>query len=250
MTAVMALTRRSVLHSVRDIETMLMAVLLPVFLLLVFTYVFGGAIAGSTADYLDYVVPGVIVVCASFGASHTAISVARDMNEGMMDRFRTMDMPRSAAIVGHVVASVARNLLATIVVLAVATALGFRGAASPAQWVAVLAMVTLYLTAITMVFAAIGIVAKSAEAASGYGFVLLFLPYLSSAFAPVETMPGWLQAFAGNQPLSPISDTLRELMHGAWPGSTGLVAVTWCVGLTILGLVAGAWLFARRSARR
>lgn len=250
MTAVLALTRRSVLHSVRDLETMLMAVLLPVFLLLVFTYVFGGAIAGSTADYLNYVVPGVIIVCAGFGASYTAVSVARDMNEGMMDRFRTMDMPRAAVILGHVVASVARNLLATAVVLAVATALGFRGAASPLQWLATIGVVTLYLLAITMVFAAIGIVAKSAEAASGYGFALLFLPYVSSAFAPVETMPSWLQAFAAHQPLTPITDTLRDLMHGSWPGGTGALAVAWCVGLTLLGLVGAAWLFARRGARR
>ncbi|WP_084039029.1 ABC transporter permease [Demequina sp. NBRC 110053] len=249
MTATLALTRRSMLHSVRDVETLLMSIMLPVALLLIFTYVFGGALAGSTTEYLDYVVPGIIVVCAGFGAAQTAVAVARDMNEGLMDRFRTMDMPASAAVTGHVVASVARNLVASTLVLVVAVALGFRPAASPAQWVAVGGIVALYVLAITSLFAAIGVVSRSVEAASGYGFGLLFLPYLSSAFAPVETMPGWLQAFAAHQPLTPVNDALRSLLHGTDPGTDALVATVWCVGLTALGLAAAGWAFTRRAQR-
>lgn len=250
MSAALALTRRSMLHSVRDVETLLMAVMLPLMLLLMFTYVFGGALAPSTGAYLDYVVPGIALTCAGFGAASTAVSVARDMNEGLMDRFRTIDMPRSAVVVGHVVASLARNLVATTIVVCVAVLLGFRPSANPAQWLAVVALVALYVLAITSLFAAIGIAAHSVEAASGYGFALLFLPYLSSAFVPVESMPGWLQAFAANQPLTPVIDTLRALMHGSWPGTTGVIAIAWCVGLTVVGFTAAAWAFSRRTGRR
>lgn len=250
MTATLALTRRSMLHAVRDVETLLMAIVLPVALLLVFTYVFGGAIAGSSTAYLDYVVPGVIVVCAGFGAAQTAVAVSRDMNEGMMRRLATMDLPPAAAIAGHVLASVARNLVASAAVLIVATALGFRTQANALQWLAVAALLALYILAITSLFAAIGVASRSVEAASGYGFALLFLPYLSSAFARVETMPGWLQVFAAHQPLTPVTDSLRELMHGTWSGGTGALAATWCVALTVVGLGAAAWLFGRRVGRR
>ncbi|MFV0632998.1 ABC transporter permease [Demequina sp.] len=250
MNATLALTRRSVLHTVRDVETLLMAIVLPVMLLLIFTYVFGGAIAGSTGQYLDYVVPGVIVVCAGFGAAQTAVAVSRDMNEGLMDRFRTIDMPRAGVVLGHVIASVARNLVATAVVLMVALALGFRPGASLLEWLGVLGIVTLYVLAITTLFAAVGIASRSVEAASGYGFALLFLPYLSSAFAPVESMPAWLQPFAAHQPLTPVTDALRAYLHGEAAAAQPMLALAWCVGLTVVGLAFSAWAFGRRAQRR
>lgn len=250
MTAALALTRRALLHSARDVETLLMAIMLPLMMLLLFTYVFGASLAPSTSEYLNYVVPGIALVCAGFGAASTAVSVARDMNEGLMDRFRTIDMPRSAVVGGHVVASLARNLVATTLVVLVALLLGFEPSANPLQWLAVLGMVALYVLAITTVFAAIGIAAGSVEAASGYGFILLFLPYLSSAFVPVETMPGWLQAFAAHQPITHVTDSLRELMHGTWPGTTGIVAMVWCVGLIGVGFAAAAFAFSRSATHR
>ncbi|WP_051299394.1 ABC transporter permease [Arthrobacter castelli] len=246
---------RSVRHSLRDVETMLMAVLLPVMLMLMFTYVFGGAIsAGGTiaqdGGYVDYVVPGIILTCAGFGASSAAVDTATDMANGIIDRFRTMPMRSSAVLTGHTVASLARNLVATAVVILVALLVGFRPSAGPAQWLAAAGLVALYILAITTLFTAIGVVAGSPQAASGYGFVLLFLPYLSSAFVPVETMPGWLQPIAEYQPITAVNESLRALLMGTDPGWYGPAAVAWCIGIGAIGVIWGAAAFRRRAGRR
>ncbi|MFY9714520.1 MAG: ABC transporter permease, partial [Microbacterium sp.] len=186
---------RSLRHSLRDGESLLMAVMLPVMLMLMFTWVFGGAIDPSGA-YVDYVVPGIILTCAGFGASSTAVYVANDMRTGIIDRFRTMPLRAGAVLTGHVVASVLRNLVATAIVIGVGVLVGFRPDATFTEWVGMTALIALYILAITYLFAAIGLAAGSPEGANGYGFVLLFLPYLSSAFVPVASMPGWLQPVA------------------------------------------------------
>ncbi|KRC58793.1 multidrug ABC transporter permease [Agromyces sp. Root81] len=240
---------RSFRHSVRDIDAMLMAVLLPTMLMLMFTFIFGNAIDPS-GGYVDYVVPGIILLCAGFGASSTAISVSRDMTTGIIDRFRTMPLRSGAVTTGHVVASLARNLVATGVVIAVALLVGFRPTATPLEWLAVLGLVALYILAITYLFAAIGLAASSPEAASGYGFILLFLPYLSSAFVPVETMPTWLQWIAENQPITPVIETIRGLLMGTPIGDSAWWALGWCVGIVIVSVVWGGWLFGRRAGRR
>lgn len=239
---------RAVRHSVRDVETMLMAVLLPVMMMLMFTYVFGGAIAPG-GDYLDYVVPGIVLTCAGFGAASTAVGVAQDMTTGTINRLRTMPLPSATLLVGHTVASLARNLLATGVVLLVAVAIGFRPAAGPLEWIGAVGLLALYILTITAVFAMLGLVAHSPEAANGYGFVLLFLPYVSSAFVPVGTMPGWLQGFAAHQPITPVIEATRALFVGVSPGGDAWVAVAWCVGITALAVALTAWLFPRRVAR-
>ncbi|MFB9310437.1 ABC-2 type transport system permease protein [Agromyces hippuratus] len=240
---------RSFRHSVRDIDAMLMAVLLPTMLMLMFTFIFGNAIDPS-GGYVDYVVPGIILLCAGFGASSTAISVSRDMTTGIIDRFRTMPLRSGAVTTGHVVASLARNLVATGVVIAVALLVGFRPSATPLEWLAVFGLVALYILAITYLFAAIGLAASSPEAASGYGFILLFLPYLSSAFVPVETMPEWLQWIAENQPITPVIETIRGLLMGTPIGDSAWWAIGWCVGIVVVSVVWGGWLFRRRAGRR
>ncbi|AWB95058.1 multidrug ABC transporter permease [Agromyces badenianii] len=240
---------RSFRHSVRDIDAMLMAVLLPTMLMLMFTFIFGNAIDPS-GGYVDYVVPGIILLCAGFGASSTAISVSRDMTTGIIDRFRTMPLRSGAVLTGHVVASLARNLVATGVVIAVALLVGFRPVATPLEWIALVALVALYILAITYLFAAIGLAASSPEAASGYGFILLFLPYLSSAFVPVETMPEWLQWVAENQPITPVVETIRGLLMHTPVGDQGWWALGWCAGIIAVSVVWGAWLFRRRAGRR
>jgi ABC-2 type transport system permease protein len=239
---------RSVLHSVRNLEALLMAVLLPVLLMLLFTYVFGGALSPD-GSYVTYVVPGVIVLCAGFGAASTAVEVADDMSTGIIDRFRTMPIPGAAVLTGHVVASLLRNLVATAVVILVAMAVGFRPDANLVEWLAAAGIVALYILAITYVFAAIGLAASSPEAASGYGFVLLFLPYLSSAFVPVHTMPTWLQWVSEHQPVTPIIETIRGLLTGTPIGSNGLVAVVWCLGILAVAVTWSAWLFHRKAGR-
>ena len=248
-TAESVFVRRSMTQSLRDGESLSMSIILPVMLMLLFTFVFGGALdpAGS---YVDYVVPGIILLCAGFGAATTATYVARDMSSGIIDRFRTMPLRSGAVLTGHVISSLVRNLLATAVVIGVALLVGFRPSAGVAAWVGATAVIALYILAITYLFAAIGLAAGSPEAASGYGFILLFLPYLSSAFVPVDTMPTWLQWFADNQPITPIIETIRGLLMGTDLGTEPLWALGWCALIIAVSAVWGAWLFGRKSGRR
>ncbi len=240
---------RSLRHSLRDGESLLMAIMLPVMLMLLFTFVFGGAL-DPTGGYVDYVVPGIILLCAGFGASSTAVYVAGDMKAGIIDRFRTMPLRPSAVLTGHVVSSLLRNLLATGVVIGVALLVGFRPTANVWGWIGAVAIIALYILAITYLFAAIGLASGSPEAANGYGFIILFVPYLSSAFVPVETMPEWLQWFAENQPVTPIIETIRGLLMGTPLGTQPLWAVGWCLAILAFAFVWGAWLFRRKSGRR
>lgn len=240
---------RSLRHSLRDGESLLMAIMLPVMLMLMFTWVFGGAIDPSGA-YVDYVVPGIILTCAGFGASSTAVYVANDMRTGIIDRFRTMPLRAGAVLTGHVVASVLRNLLATAIVIGVGILVGFRPSASLLEWIAMAGLIALYILAITYLFAAIGLAAGSPEGANGYGFVLLFLPYLSSAFVPVASMPAWLQPVATNQPITPIVETIRGLLTDAPLQGEPLWAIGWCLAILLIAVAWGAWLFRRKSARR
>ncbi|MBD3940362.1 ABC transporter permease [Microbacterium sp. NEAU-LLC] len=248
-TAEAVFVRRSMIQSLRDGESLSMSIMLPVMLMLLFTFVFGGALDPS-GSYVDYVVPGIILLCAGFGAATTATYVARDMSSGIIDRFRTMPLRSGAVLTGHVISSLARNLLATAVVIGVALLLGFSPTGDVAAWVGAAALIALYILAITYLFAAIGLAAGSPEAASGYGFILLFLPYLSSAFVPVDTMPAWLQWFADNQPITPIIETIRGLLMGTELGTEPLWAIGWCVLIVAVSAVWGAWLFRRRSGRR
>ncbi|UNK70241.1 ABC transporter permease [Microbacterium sp. H1-D42] len=240
---------RSLRRSLRDGESLLMAILLPVILMLMFTWVFGGAIDPS-GGYVDYVVPGIVLTCAGFGASSTAVYVATDMSAGIIDRFRTLPVRSSAVLTGHVVASLVRNMIATAIVVGVALLVGFRPTASALEWVAAAALIALYILALTYLFAAIGLAAGSAEAANGYGFMLLFLPYISSGFVPVESMPAWLQPIATYQPLTPIIDTIRSLLLGTPMGSSAIWAVAWCVGILAVAVVWGSTQYRRRGGRR
>lgn len=239
---------RSLTQSLRDGESLSMSILLPVMLMLLFTFVFGGAIEPGGA-YVDYVVPGIILLCAGFGAATTATYVARDMSSGIIDRFRTMPLRSGAVLTGHVVASLARNLVATAVVIGVGLLVGFRPHADLLAWIGAAGLIALYILAITYLFASIGLAAGSPEAASGYGFIILFLPYLSSAFVPVETMPEWLQWVADNQPITPIIETLRGLLMGTDLGTEPWWAIGWCLAIVAISAAWGAWLFGRKSRR-
>lgn len=249
LTAERAFVWRSLVHSLRDPESMLLAVMLPVLLMLLFTFVFGGAIAPGGA-YVDYVVPGIILLCAGYGAASTAVWVATDIKTGVIDRVRTMPVRASAVLTGHVVASLVRNSVATALVIAVALATGFRPTAGPLPWIGAMGVVALYILAITYLFAAIGMAARGPEAASAYGFILLFLPYLSSAFVPIETMPAWLQPIARYQPVTPIIETIRGLLFGSDVAGDAGWALAWCGFVLALAVVWGTWLFRRRTARR
>jgi ABC-2 type transport system permease protein len=240
---------RSLRHTVRNVEALTMAILLPIMLMLLFTYVFGGAIDGG-GDYVNYVVPGIILLCAGFGSSSTAVDVADDMTNGIVDRFRTMPLHANGVITGHVVASLVRNLLATGVVIGVALAVGFRPTANVAEWLGAIGVIALFILAITWLYAAIGLAAKNPTAANGYGFALLFLPYLSSAFVPTDTMPSWLQWIADNQPITPIIETIRSLLFGTDAGTRPLWALGWCIVIILGAYLWAAWQFRRKAGRR
>ena len=240
--------RRSLRHTVRNPDALLMAVVLPVLLMLLFVHVFGGAIETGT-DYVNYVVPGIILLCTGYGAAATAVDVASDMTEGIIDRFRSLPILSSAVLTGHVVASVARNAFSTVLVFGVAWLSGFRPTATPVEWLGVAAVLLLFVLAMSWLSVALGLLARSVEAASGFTFFVLFLPYLSSAFVPTGTMPAVLRAVADHQPVTPIIETLRGLLLGTPVGSSGWLAVAWCGGLLVVSFALSAALFRRRTAR-
>ncbi|MCT1399670.1 ABC transporter permease [Paenibacillus sp. p3-SID867] len=240
---------RSLRHSIRNAEAMITAMMLPIMLMLLFTYVFGGALDPS-GQYVDYVVPGIILLCAGFGSSSTAVDVSQDMTNGIIDRFRTMPIQSISVITGHVVASLARNMLATFVVIAVALLVGFRPSAGLLEWILAIGLIALFIFAFTWLYAAIGLVAGSPAAAGSYGFALLFLPYLSSAFVPTETMPTWLQGVASNQPITPVIESIRGLLTGGSIQDHIGWAIGWCLFILVASMLWGMWTFKRKAGRR
>jgi ABC-2 type transport system permease protein len=242
-----AMVGRSVRLSVRNVDALITALALPVILMLLFVYLFGGAIDTGT-EYVTYVVPGVILLCAGFGSSLTAVAVSQDMTGGIIDRFRSMDIGGPAVLTGHVVASVTRNLLSTVLVLAVAFLIGFRPHAGPAQWLAALGVLLVFVVAFSWLSAAIGLLARSPEAANGFSFFVTFLPYPSSAFVPIDTMPSWLHGFAEHQPFTPVIESMRGLLLDTPVGNAPWLALAWCGGILVAAVTASGFLFRRRTS--
>jgi ABC-2 type transport system permease protein len=238
---------RSLRIARRNVDVLLTSLLLPVMLMLLFVYLFGGAIDTGTR-YVTYVVPGVLLLCAGFGASMTAVSVTTDMTGGIIDRFRSMDVGGSSVLAGHVAASVVRNLASTVLVFGVAFLIGFRPSAGLLDWLAAAGVLLLFILAISWLAAAVGLLARSPEAAGGFSFLVMFLPYPSSAFVPIDTMPGWIHGFASNQPVTPVIETLRGLLLGLPVGSSPARAVAWCLGILVASVAASGVLFRRRTA--
>lgn len=236
---------RSLRHTVRNVDALLVSIILPIMIMLLMTTVFGGAMQTGTFDYIDYVVPGVILLCAGHGASTTAMSVTKDMTEGIVRRFRTMSVMPSAVLTGHVVASVLRNLVSTALVIGTALALGFRPSAGLVEWIGVLGILVLFITAMSWLAAAVGLVARSVESAAAFGFFMLFLPYLASAFVPVDTLPGWLRPISEHQPITPINEAIRGLLLGTPVEHYGWLALVWCIGILAVSTTATAVLWRR-----
>ncbi|WP_461006302.1 ABC transporter permease [Streptomyces capparidis] len=239
------MTARCLRLTRRNPDALLTSLMLPVLLMLLFVYLFGGAIHTGT-EYVTYVVPGVLMLCAAYGASMTAVSVSNDMAGGIVDRFRSMDVGGTAVLAGHVAAATVRNAVSTALVLAVAFAIGFRPGADALGWLAAAGLLLLFIAAMSWLSAAVGVLARSPEAASGFTFFAMFLPYPSSAFVPVETMPDWLHGFAEHQPATPVIETLRALLLDEPAGDAAWQAVAWCGGGLVLAMAAAAALFRRR----
>lgn len=227
----LTMSRRSIRHTFRNVDALITGIMLPVAILVLFVVIFGGAIDTGTS-YVNYIVPGVILTCVGYGASSTAMIVARDMTTGLFNRFRSLPISLSSVLIGHVVGSMVRNGISTILVFLVAFALGFRPNADPVEWLAVVGLLLLVIAAISWLATIFGLLVKSIDAASGISFTIMFLPYISSAFVPLHTLPLWLRGFAENQPFTPIIETLRGLLIGTstetWP-----IAVAWSVGVLI-----------------
>jgi ABC-2 type transport system permease protein len=238
---------RALRLSLRNVDGLITALALPVMLMVMFVYLFGGAVHTGTR-YIDYVVPGVMLVCVGFGAGTTAVTVSSDLAGGIIDRFRSLDVRPQSLLAGHVVASVARNLASAALAVTVAFAIGYDPAAGIGDWLAAVGLLTLFILAISWLAAAIGVVTRSPEAAQGIAFFVSFLAYPSSAFVPIHTMPSWLQGFAGHQPVTEVIDALRALLGGHAPGAAAWSAVAWSVGIMLVSVVLAGVLFGRRTA--
>jgi ABC-2 type transport system permease protein len=251
--------RRNLRRLQRYPSLTLMLVGLPIVFLLLFVYVFGGqlghglssALAGGRSGrggYLNYVTPGILLMTVAAAVQGTAIVVAMDMTGGIIDRFRTMAIARSAVLTGHVLASLIQTLASIAVVTGVAIALGFRPTADPAHWLAAIGLVTFFAFALIWLATALGLAAKSVETASNTPMFLTFLPFLGSGFVPTTTMPSGLRQFAHYQPFTPITETLRGLLTGTPIGSNGVAAVVWSAAIALGSYVWARRLYARRRA--
>ena len=231
----------------RQPDVILTALALPVLLMVLFVELFGGAIDTGGTRYVTYVVPGVLVLCAGFGAALTAVSVCQDLQGGIVDRFRSLDVGGVAVLGGHVAASLVRNVVSFALVLAVAVALGFRPDADALHWLGAAGVLLAFVLALSWLAAVVGLIARSPEAANGATFVVAFLPYASSAFVPVSTMPHWIQGFAAHQPITPVVETVRALLVGGGAGSSPWQALAWSAGILAVAMVLSAVLFRRRT---
>ena len=244
--------RRNLVHMLRYPVLTLLLIVTPVLLLLLFVYVFGGTLGaglGTAGGYIDYVVPGILIIAIASSAQGTAITVAMDMTEGIVARFRTMAISRAAVLTGHVLGNVIQTMFGLAVVVGVAMAVGFRPTAGPQEWLAVVGVLALISVAITWLSVALGMVSKSVEAASNLPMFLLLLPFLGSGFVPTESMPGPLRWFAENQPFTPWTETLRGLLTGTPIGNNGWLTVAWCAVITVGGYLWALRLYNSRSTR-
>jgi ABC-2 type transport system permease protein len=237
---------RCIRLSRRNLDTLIMSIVLPLLMMTLFVYVFGGAINTGT-QYINYVVPGIILLCTGYGASATAMSVAGDMEKGMIDRMRSLPIRSFALLTGHVTASVVRNATSTTIVIVAAIAMGFRPNGTFVEWLLAIGLLLIYIVALSWLAAGFGVIARSVESASVLSFLMLFLPYLSSAFVPTHTMPSFLHAISDNQPITPIIETIRSLLTGTPLGNQGWIGLAWAVGLLVVSFTLATWLYRRRT---
>jgi ABC-2 type transport system permease protein len=249
--------RRNLRHVRRYPSLTLFIAGIPVVLLLLFVYVFGGTlgagiggVSGGRDTYVAYVIPGILLMTVAGAAQGTAISVAMDMTEGIVARFRTMAISRASVLTGHVLGSMIQTALAIVAVMGVALLIGFRPTTGPVAWAAAAGVLALTALAVTWLSVALGMSTRSVETASNLPMFLMLLPFLGSGFVPTQTMPAGLRWFAENQPFTPIIETLRGLLLGTPIGNSGLVAVAWCLAISLFGFLWARRLYERDPAHR
>ncbi len=239
------LFRRSLRHILRSPDTIITTAITPIAMLLLFVYVFGGAINVGGARYVTYLLPGILLITVASGIAYTAFRLFTDVSTGIFERFQSMPITRSSVLWSHVLTSIVANLTSLVLVVLVAVAMGFRSGAGVLAWLAVLGIMVLFTVALTWLAVIPGLTAKSVDGVSGFSYPLIFLPFISSAFVPTSGMPGPVRWFAEHQPVTSIVNTLRHLYAQQPLGHDGPIAVAWCVGLLLI-----AYALAMRTYRR
>jgi ABC-2 type transport system permease protein len=239
---------RSLRHITRSPDTIITTAIMPIAFMLLFVYVLGGAIKHGPDTYVTYLLPGILLITIASGISYTALRLFTDMKSGIFSRFQSMPIARSAVLWSHVLTSLAANLVSLAVVVLVALAMGFRSGAGTLAWLAVVGLLVLFTVALTWIAVIPGLTAKSVDGAAAFSYPLVFLPFISSAFVPTATMPGPVRAFADNQPMTSIVNTIRALL-AQHPASTGTwIAFAWCLGILVVAYALAMVTYHRKTA--
>lgn len=236
---------RSLRHISRSMDTIITTAIMPIAFMLLFVFVFGGAINTGAGSYVNYLLPGILLITIASGISYTAYRLFLDLKGGIFERFQSMPIARSSVLWAHVLTSLVANLVSLVVVVLVALLMGFRTGAGVAQWLGVAGLLVLFTLALTWLAVIAGLSAKTVDGASAFSYPLIFLPFISSAFVPTETMPAPVRAFAENQPVTSIVNSIRDLLTGQQVGSDLWIAIAWCVGILVV-----AYFFAMAAYRR
>jgi ABC-2 type transport system permease protein len=239
---------RSLRHITRSVDTIITTAITPIAIMLLFVFVLGGAIDTGTSNYVTYVLPGVILIAIASGVAYTAMRLFTDLQSGLFERFHSMPIARSAVLWAHVLTSLVSNLITVVIIIGVALLLGFRTSAGPLEWLAVLGIIVLFTLALTWLAVIAGLSANSLDGATGFSYPLIFLPFISSAFVPTETMPGPVRFFAENQPVTSIVNTIQALFAREPVGSDIWIALAWCVGILVVGFVVAITIYRRKMA--
>ena len=241
-----ALLGRSLRHVARSPDTIITTAVTPIAMMLLFVYVFGGAIDTGADSYVTYLLPGILLITIASGVSYTAFRLFGDMSGGIVERFQSLPIARSAVLWAHVLTSLVANVVSLVVVVLVALLMGFRSGAGVGAWLAVAGILFLFTLALTWLAVIPGLTATSVDGASAFSYPLIFLPFISSAFVPTETMPGPVRAFAENQPVTAIVDAIRDLLAGQPVGADLGVALAWCVGILVVAYAAAVATYSRK----
>ena len=242
------LTGRSLRHVTRSPDTIITTAIMPIALLLLFVYVFGGAIRHGSGSYVTYLLAGILLITIAMGISYTAVRLFTDMQGGIFERFQSLPIARSSALWSHVLTSLAANLISLVIVVLVAVAMGFRSGAGVLAWLAIAGILVLFTLALTWIAVIAGLSAKTVEGAGAFSYPIIFLPFISSAFVPAGTMPGPVRAFADNQPVTSIVNTIRDLL-AQQPVSTDIwIALAWCLGILIVAYALAMATYHRKIA--
>ena len=240
------LTGRSLRHISRSLDTIITTAIMPIAFMLLFVYVFGGAINSGSDSYVTYLLPGILIITIASGISYTAYRLFMDMQSGIFERFQSMPIARSSVLWAHVLTSLVANLISLVVVVLVALVMGFRSGAGVLPWLEVAGILILFTLALTWLAVIPGLTAKSIDGASAFSYPLVFLPFISSAFVPTETMPGPVRVFAENQPVTSIVNAIRDLYTQQPAGTNIWIALAWCVGILIAAYVLAMATYRRR----